>query len=329
MTLPDAADRCAYVSRRFDEPITSTASQVRRWLLVEQPGPWGRQALFESRMNPVVAGALMRRARELHIRVVLVRRGVSANPDGDVARRWFVVSSEPRRAGTVTGTFSSDRELLDLDVPGALAEAPGSDHPPMFLVCTNGKHDPCCSEFGRPVYRRLLDEVPGELVLECSHIGGDRFAANVVCLPDGVYYGRVAVEEAADLIRRYRRGHLDLDRYRGRSVQRPLEQAAEIALRRSLGVTGIDDVTVLRSDRIGVTGVTGEAPRTHWEVVLEVRQAGTPGEPTTWRAEVERAAAADARNLTCHGSAEQPPTFAVRSLEPHPPPRTEITRDHA
>lgn len=314
MRLPDAQDRCAHVSRRLDEPITSTASQVRRWLLVEQPGPWGRQALFESRLSPVVAGALMRRARELDTRVVLVRRGVFAERGSEAVRSWFVVSSELGRAGTVTGTFTADRELLDLDVERALADAPKSDHPPIFLVCTNGKHDPCCSEFGRPVYRRLLEEVPDELVFECSHIGGDRFAANIVCLPHGIYYGRVEVDEAADLVRRYRRGDLDLDRYRGRSVRRPLEQAAEIALRRSLGAFGIDDVTVVDSTRL----VTDAGRPTRWEVVLDVVQSGAPGEAATWRAEVERAPAADARNLTCHGRAERPPTFAVQSLNPQP-----------
>ena len=35
---------------RGDSPI-ATASPAQRWLLIEQPGPWGRDALAESRFD--------------------------------------------------------------------------------------------------------------------------------------------------------------------------------------------------------------------------------------------------------------------------------------
>ena len=48
----------------------------------------------------------------------------------------------------------AEEELRAIDVRAALAEAPVGGGP-VFLVCTNGKHDPCCAEWGRPVYRAL------------------------------------------------------------------------------------------------------------------------------------------------------------------------------
>ena len=64
-----------------------------------------------------------------------------------------------------------------------------------MLVCTHGVHDTCCAIRGRPVAAALAAEWPGQ-VWECSHVGGDRFAPNVVVLPDGFYYGNLDPESA-------------------------------------------------------------------------------------------------------------------------------------
>ncbi|WP_218926810.1 sucrase ferredoxin, partial [Priestia megaterium] len=68
-------------------------------------------------------------------------------------------------------------------------------YPPVILVCAHGRHDPCCAVRGLPVGRALGERWP-EQVWECSHIGGDRFAANVVVAPDGVYYGGLDAKSA-------------------------------------------------------------------------------------------------------------------------------------
>ncbi len=302
MTIPETADRCAHVARRLDEVAAATASQVRRWLLVEQPGPWGERALFESRLDLDVAAELAQRAKAARTRVVLIRQGVgsggsSAGP-GPPPRRWYAARSDVGAAGIVAGSFHDDRELLDVDLSTVLG-AVRSDHPPVFLVCTNGRHDPCCAEFGRPVYRRLAEALPDEAVFECTHIGGDRFAANVVCLPEGIYYGRVPEAGATGLVSRYHRRQLDLDLYRGRSCHSWPEQAAEAAVRRHLDVVGIDDVTVVGSKAM--------ADR-RWQVHLAVSGHGG------WAVEVGRSFDPEPRTLTCKGDATQPPVLVVTAM---------------
>ena len=53
-------------------------------------------------------------------------------------------------------------------------------------------------------------------VWECSHLGGDRFAANVLVLPHGFYYGQVP-GDGAELVAAHERGEVALPWLRGRA----------------------------------------------------------------------------------------------------------------
>src|SRR5205085_492850 len=80
----------------------------------------------------------------------------------------------------------SYNDLLDLDL-SALAAGGGESeqyrvHEPLWLACTHGVHDKCCARRGLPVYAALA-ALPDETAWQCSHMGGDRFAANVLCFP--------------------------------------------------------------------------------------------------------------------------------------------------
>ena len=294
MTLP-ADDRCSRRARSLSEPLAATASRVRRWLLVEQPGPWGADAVLESRLDPDVADDLLRAARAAGVRLVLIRQGVGATPSPP-RRRWYAARSDGERSGLVGGSFTAEHELQAIDLGAAVAEAPVGGGP-VFLVCTNGKHDPCCAEWGRPVYRALSLSHPGEAVFECSHIGGDRFAANIVCLPEGIYYGRVDPSEAGELVERYHQGSLLLDRYRGRSCDTVPEQAAEIAVRRELGIDTFAGVRPLALRRRG---------EHEWDVTVAVEgQSSRNLIVVVGHAPV-------ARPMTCGGEAGQPRVVEVR-----------------
>ena len=66
---------------------------------------------------------------------------------------------------------------------------------PLVAVCAHGRHDQCCAVRGRSACGAIADEYP-EYTWECSHLGGDRFAATMLILPEGLCYGRV---DSADL----------------------------------------------------------------------------------------------------------------------------------
>ena len=172
-------DTCSSCSLALEEDPAGSASRNRHWLLIEQPGAWGRNALLESKLPDEVARELEARRRSLGFRVLLLRRG----PGGEAPpeRQWFFARTTATRPAIGGGTFRSPEELLDLDLDALMDDdrpLPGGVTEPVVAVCTHGRHDRCCADNGRPVARALRRA--GVDAWECSHVGGDRFAANVV-----------------------------------------------------------------------------------------------------------------------------------------------------
>jgi hypothetical protein len=150
------------------------------------------------------------------------------------------------------GAWLEGRELADpaeldaLDLPAlgaGLRPRFGEPVRNLFLVCTNGKHNVCCARLGAPLARALRDGF-GDAVWETTHLGGDRYSANMVCLPDGLYYGDLALADALTAARRYVRGEVWLERYRGRAGLPQPAQAAEHFLRAHSGTGSISAVTI-------------------------------------------------------------------------------------
>jgi Sucrase/ferredoxin-like len=296
--------RCATESLAREEPLYGTASRVQRWLVVEQPGAWGRDALLESRLDRAVAARLAEDAGRHRVRVLLARpAGFRLRPEGG-SRRVFLAHTGVERAWIERLELPADRPeaLLDIDLgAAAFPEPPGLGEPgppSLHLVCANGRHDPCCADLGRPVIRALIEaEAPD--VWEASHVGGDRFAANIVCLPEGVYYGRVQPAAASRLLEDHRAGRLDLACYRGRSCYPPVVQAAEWYARRELGERRRDGIVILSTDQ-GPDGTV---------VVLVQQRDGATLEVVIHR---ERGAPSQ---LTCHVLREsRPPVFQLVGL---------------
>ena len=272
--------RCSVEADARHESMVGTASTVTRFLLLEDPGPWGVDALRDARMPPAVKRRLASHARENGVRVVLIRRhGRSVR--GPL--RCFAISASAPRPWVETTMLDSVEEIVDLDLtPLGADESVGLDHHdrPLFLVCTHGRHDRCCAERGRPVAQRLSRTHPDN-TWECSHIGGDRFAGNLVILPLGLYYGRVDADTGPRIADAYESGRLDLAHLRGRVTSGFAVQAAEWHLRNHLYLKGIDDVRLLgHAGRDGsVEASFTVADGTVWRVRLRVGR--TPPERLT------------------------------------------------
>jgi (2Fe-2S) ferredoxin len=162
----------------------------------------------------------------------------------------------PARRELLVTTFERPEELMQLDLDAiSQGVAPTGWSPlagPLFGVCTHGRHDACCAERGRPVAAALTASHPAE-TWEISHMGGDRFAANMVVLPEGLYYGRMDPGSASTVASLHERGRVDIERLRGRASYPMPVQYAEIALRRHLEEDRLDAIRLVR--RRGPTSV--------------------------------------------------------------------------
>jgi hypothetical protein len=267
--MAQGSTACAAASVAIDEPLPGTAPRASAWLLVEQPGAWGAKALTESALDPALGAELERRAKPVGAKVLLVKRpGRTADA---TRRRAFVCSPAPAAPFVEELDLADPLELLDVDLEAiSRGERTGGGRlrpEPLYLVCTNGRRDACCARLGLPVLKALEALRPGT-AWECSHIGGHRFAANLVCLPDGICYGRVTPGAASELVRRHEAGELELEHLRGRASLAPPEQAAESFLRLQEGITATDALSLLATSNGSTTFGVRDGRRFQVEVAV-------------------------------------------------------------
>jgi hypothetical protein len=214
-------------------PSAASAPEASKaWLLVSHPGPWPAEAV-EAEM-PAWLHALVTAADALGIRVQLIRRpGRRPRWSGGVESvtvfaGWTAGDSPWLRRGVVSAGPGGE---LDLDAV-ASGRQPVFGVPvtePVYLVCTNARRNACCGRFGLPLAAALASRYPAH-VWETTHVGGHKYAANLVLLPHGLYYGPVGTDAAVAAIEAYQSGGTVLaDRYRGRAGQPREEQQAEYA----------------------------------------------------------------------------------------------------
>jgi hypothetical protein len=284
--------RCAAGAEERGDPLAGTASTFPAFLLLEHAGPWGVDALRDARLPDGLGPHLLAAARGTGVRVLLARRhrgGGSAATRRTPGHRVVAAHAGAGWAETTTVTDLADVATLDLRSLGS-GTRPGWTPmtAPLLAVCTHGRHDACCAERGRPVAAALAAAHP-DLTWEVSHVGGDRFAANLLVLPHGLYYGGLDPAGAGRVAAATLAGHLVLEHLRGRSTIPMPVQAAEIALRHELGETRLDAVE-LRGHRREEDLVTArfDVGRTSYDVT--VRQGRRPPARLTCRAGRDSAA---------------------------------------
>lgn len=264
---------CADVCRAMSEPIFATApAKARGWLLIQHPGPWpasGLPADLPAELPKVAA-----LASAAKVRPQLIRRTADRAPVWPIGiYLGSSIGPEPWLEYREVGDRDELAGLTDLLTPGALtAVAAGErvgfgapvDHQ-VLLVCAHGSRDPCCAKAGRPMVVALARHYP-DLVWETSHVGGDRFAANLVTLPAGSYHGGLEASRAPRVAAATLRGEVDLASYRGRAGRSPAAQAADWYARRQTGLVALDAVEVVAERPAAPGGI----------VTVLLRVAGQP-----------------------------------------------------
>ena len=278
--------RCADSARMRGAPLHASAVRYRRFLLLEVPGPWGSSALEGKHLDASVARQLAAAAAAADTHVLLIRRPGRHPSAGSVTRRdamaWAFADTASGTERVLWGAWRDPADLLSLDltadIPGE-ANAAGAQR--LALVCTNGKRDQCCAIRGRPVAAAVAAVTDWD-TWECSHLGGHRFAANIMLLPTGDMFGWLDPESAVEVLRRFDAGQFMLSNYRGRAGQPvPVQAALHVAAVR-LGEFRRDAIWVssVRPAPAGSDAGRPEHPAEDpdlWEVEVIHRTEHSPG----------------------------------------------------
>lgn len=228
-----------------DQTLAGSAVQVDVWLLVEYAYAWKPKAIEDNILPNSVLETFDRLTAEfktlgLKLRVQFIKQAASelASP-----RLYFADGRDGAWQLLTTQLNGYDEfphltaiELLEGRQPRFTRSLDE-----IYLICTNGQRDVCCARFGRPLYSRL-NEVYGDRIWQTTHIGGHRYAPNLLCLPSGFVYGFVSPEVGVDLVRDHDEQKLDVGRLRGRSHYLPHVQAGEIFARQEHKLLHRDDV---------------------------------------------------------------------------------------
>jgi (2Fe-2S) ferredoxin len=253
--------------------MLGTAFPAARLLLIEQPFPWGPEGLRTSRFDPETARAVEARAREEGVRVQAIRR--PGRSSDDAPPRWMLVDTRDAARSVRWGRFTDDAELLELPLDGSDGR---SDPDPLYLVCTHGRHDPCCGNRGRPVVASLAARRP-ERVWQASHLGGCRFATTVLVLPLGLMYGRVPPSAADALVAATEAGEVVGELLRGRIGVPPAGQAAIGFAHERLAMPHAEDLSLVSTTTIDAATVLAriDSPRGPFDVTVERARVDATG----------------------------------------------------
>ena len=232
---------CSQMSSRSGEHLYGTALEVKNWFLLEYSGVWKRDAFAESALPEEVKehlGVFLSSFEESRIQLIGRQGPSKGNP------AFYYAHSSESSPKLYRFEIETYEDLLSIDLPelvqtGEIEEFSCPER--LALVCTHGARDGCCAASGSGVYKELLEK-EGISAWRTTHVGAHRFAANIVMLPEGLYYGRVNGENLEDVVSSHLRGEIFLDCYRGRSYYSPTSQVSDYFLRKEIGKLGIYDI---------------------------------------------------------------------------------------
>lgn len=200
---------CSILNARA--PMAGSAPTSQSWLIVLHQGAWG-----ERPVETLISENTKHWARARDAQILLARAPKGLDP--------FPAS---------TFLFSDgDGDLVQgiLDPQGLPDLSTTQSSHPRLLICTNGKRDQCCATFGRNLISKLNESLPVEFfgqILECSHIGGHRFAPTAIWLPRNLVMGRLEPQTVTDLLEH---GILDSRFIRGDTRLSPPQQVVHAAV---------------------------------------------------------------------------------------------------
>ena len=201
---------CSGFSLEQSESITGTAPSWDRIVVFTLGSPWSSKIEL-SRYFPENVRLLMdnKDAMErLRIQCIV--------PDDRYVKPGFsklLYYQKSTNEGYFNGYNKSEFDVpihdLNLMIPdlinGNLSKAllPSDSETRDLFICTHGSRDACCASFGFVIYeklRKMLLDNSRIRVWRVSHLGGHRFAPNMLDMPQGRMWARLTENEAFKVV---------------------------------------------------------------------------------------------------------------------------------
>lgn len=263
--MADNIVTCAAESRTLNEPLAGTVKPTGVFFLIEtdvlEYGGWGNEIVKKIGKSGDFAPYIQHLLSVPESKVLLIRKP-QANE-----MNFFVGITNQALPKMYHARLDSYDDLLKVDLTSVASDAvpqiKGSDMAEideLYTVCTNGKHDPCCSTYGIPVYNALVQHAEESSVWQVTHIGGHRMTGTLIAFPQGIYYGHLDALNAEEIVTNHRAGYLLTHKYRGRSAY--AHHALEVDAHRAVGAVdyhiresakqyAIDDLILEQAESMG------------------------------------------------------------------------------
>lgn len=214
---------CRDLCLERDEPLEGTGNAPARVLMLAWPrGKW-RTPRWESLDMSEALSSAVHEAALSGLHLALVDR---VGESGALPQLHALPES-------VKTDFTSEVELvaaIRAYTQGVVFEG---EYDPRItvLVCTDSRRDACCARYGFSTYKALdaLADREKFNIVQATHVGGCRFAASLVVMPQRQRYGRMTAGQAPAFLEALARGGIFLPAYKGRTDAPEPLQVAEIA----------------------------------------------------------------------------------------------------
>lgn len=211
---------CSAESRSVNESLAGSVKPADVYFLIEtnatEYGGWVNGIVKTATKSGNLAPYLQHLQSVSGAKVLFIRQPQANENNFYIA---LVHQSQPKIYHAMLNEYS---DLLDVDLstlePNSIPHINGqamTEISELYAVCTNGKHDACCSTLGVPVYNAMVQQAGAEKVWQASHIGGHRLAATMIAFPQGIYYGHLDPFNAEEVVTNHSAGYLLTYKYRG------------------------------------------------------------------------------------------------------------------
>lgn len=212
---------CSGLQRERGGPILGTAPQFDALVLAECRRPWDEKIQKSVDFPPGLHEAVKQAESATGVEVKLL--GIACERSAGEPARLRIYRRGAEGSVSVRRLEWEGPESFVASFQATSAEAAA----PLLLVCTHGSRDRCCGSLGWPVAEAARRASGGAVeVLECSHVGGHRYAPNVLALPQWRCYGNLHPSEMPGLLDHVRNGTVLVGRHRGACW---LEEKAQLA----------------------------------------------------------------------------------------------------